>query len=320
MQECRTCICNHLRTKIMMLLTLNKRTLSMHTHHTSVNMHSQPLAATTVGTVGKVVCRSSKNIREVEQVCASDTNAHDAFLGAVHNLSNGIVNSTGFTDVLVNGISVSFRIDTGADVSVLPRHIYDKHLSHVELIGLPSTTKLFGPDKKQLDVDGYITCELKRNNKCATTQLYVMQSSRPLLSKDSSTALGVIVFINGVEHSKYPELFRGLGEMPQQYSIKLVEDAVPNAVCTPRRVPLPLMAKVKEELDRLVKFKVIRQITEPTDWCAPIVVVPKRESHAIRMCVDFTELNKFVKRERHILPAVDHNGADVRINNLHQVS
>ena len=94
--------------------------------------------------------------------------------------------------------------------------------------------------------------------------------------------------------------------MPQQYSIKLVDDAVPRAVCTPRRVPLPLMTKVKEELDRLVKLKVIRQTTEPTDWCAPIVVVPKRESHAIRMCVDFTELNKFVKRERHILPSVDH--------------
>ena len=215
MQECRTCIRNHLRTKIMMLLTLNKRTLSMHTHHTSVNMHSQPLAATTVGTVGKVrilagtvqlvrqpATRASK--KGTIRLCVDQARTS---VGAVHNLSNAIVNSTSFTDVLVNGILVSFRIDTGADVSVLPRHIYDKHLSHVELIGLPSTTKLFGPDKKQLDVDGYITCELKRNNKCATTQLYVMQTSRPLLSKDSSTALGVIVFINGVEHSKYPKLF-----------------------------------------------------------------------------------------------------------------
>jgi len=54
------------------------------------------------------------------------------------------------------------------------------------------------------------------------------------------------------------------------------------------------------------KEGVISPVTELTDWCAPMVVVPKK-NNAVRICVDFTHLNKSVCRERHILPAVDEN-------------
>lgn len=49
----------------------------------------------------------------------------------------------------------------------------------------------------------------------------------------------------------------------------------------------------------------ISKVTEPTPWCAGLVVVPKAQGK-IRLCVDLTHLNKWVRRERHILPAVDH--------------
>ena len=41
---------------------------------------------------------------------------------------------------------------------------------------------------------------------------------------------------------------------------------------------------------------------EPTEWCAPMVVVPKPSG---RICVDFTKLNEAVQRERHMLPSVE---------------
>ena len=53
------------------------------------------------------------------------------------------------------------------------------------------------------------------------------------------------------------------------------------------------------------KIGVITKISEPTEWCAGIVVVPKPNGK-IRICVDLTKLNKSVCRERHVLPAVDH--------------
>lgn len=56
---------------------------------------------------------------------------------------------------------------------------------------------------------------------------------------------------------------------------------------------------------------VIKRITEPTDWCSPMTVAPKK-SDDIRLCVDLKKLNTAVKRERHYLPILD----DV----LHQLS
>ena len=111
------------------------------------------------------------------------------------------------------------------------------------------------------------------------------------------SALGIVAFINSVDD--YPELFSGSGEMPVPYTITLREDAKPYAVSAPRRVPLPLMDKVKEELIRLESFDVIKCVTEPSDWCAPIVVVPKKDSEGsqkVRLCVDYTELNKAVRK------------------------
>ena len=50
---------------------------------------------------------------------------------------------------------------------------------------------------------------------------------------------------------KYPTLFQGLGKLTGEYSIKLREGAQPYAVTTLRRIALPLLPKVKEELERL---------------------------------------------------------------------
>ena len=65
------------------------------------------------------------------------------------------------------------------------------------------------------------------------------------------------------------------------------------------------MPRVKEELECMEKIGVITKISEPTEWCAGIVVVPKPNGK-IRICVDLTKLNESVCRERHVLPAVDH--------------
>lgn len=46
-------------------------------------------------------------------------------------------------------------------------------------------------------------------------------------------------------------------------------------------------------------------VDEPTAWCGPIVVAPKRSCDDIRVCVDLRKLNRSVKRERYILPTFE---------------
>ena len=66
--------------------------------------------------------------------------------------------------------------------------------------------------------------------------------------------------------------------MQEEYTIQLKDGAVPFALTTPRRVPIPLMPGVRAELENMEKLGVISRIDSPTDWCAGMVVVPKSDN------------------------------------------
>lgn len=86
--------------------------------------------------------------------------------------------------------------------------------------------------------------------------------------------------------------------------IKLKEGAVPYSVTTARQASVLLFPKVMEELDRMVKCGVIEEITEPTEWCAPMVPVPRKNGQ-VRICVGLNPLNEAVEREKYILATLD---------------
>ena len=81
--------------------------------------------------------------------------------------------------------------------------------------------------------------------------------------------------------------------MEGTYNITLKEGAKPSALSTPRRVALPLLPKVKKELQRMEDLGVISKVEGPIDWCAGMVVVPKADGR-VRICVDLMKLNQKV--------------------------
>ena len=89
-----------------------------------------------------------------------------------------------------------------------------------------------------------------------------------------------------------------------EHSREILPGAKPFAIYTPRRVPLPLRQKVKDELARMESLGVISKVDIPTPWCAGMVVVPKKDK-TVRICVDLKPLNTNVLRETHPLPKVD---------------
>ena len=92
--------------------------------------------------------------------------------------------------------------------------------------------------------------------------------------------------------------------MKGEYTIRLREGACPFALMTPRRVAIPLLPRVKAELERMVQLGVISPVEEPTEWCAGMVVAQKANG-SVRICVDLSRLNESVCRERHQLPVVE---------------
>ena len=83
----------------------------------------------------------------------------------------------------------------------------------------------------------------------------------------------------------------------ERFKIHLKEEAKQFCVTVPRTIPYAYRDKVQQELHTLESQGIIQPVTEPTEWCAPIVVAPKRDCDNVRICIDFSKLNKFVKRE-----------------------
>ena len=101
----------------------------------------------------------------------------------------------------------------------------------------------------------------------------------------------------------------------EEFHIALAEGAKPFCVNTPRAVPYAYREKLQAELQSLEAQDIIAPVTEPTEWCAPIVVTPKKESEEIRMCVDLSHLNKYVRRERYQSPTPAEAVADIASEN-----
>ena len=75
---------------------------------------------------------------------------------------------------------------------------------------------------------------------------------------------------------EYPELFKGIGLMDREISIKLKDGAIPH-IEPIRRVPHAMQEPLKLELDKLVKEGILHKvdISEPIEWLNIICVCEK---------------------------------------------
>ncbi|KAK9712796.1 hypothetical protein QE152_g24698 [Popillia japonica] len=93
----------------------------------------------------------------------------------------------------------------------------------------------------------------------------------------------------------YKFLFEGIGELSVPYEIKLKKKY--------RKIPISIVEGVKKELDMMESQKIIRKVTEPTEWCSSLVTVKKPEG--LRLCLDPRNLNKAIVREWYQLPTFE---------------
>ena len=164
-------------------------------------------------------------------------------------------------------------------------------------------------------MQGQFLATLQRGDNTTKQNVYVVQElNRALLGLPAIEALQVVSFVEPIQANEvftlFPNLFTGLGKLKDNYQIKLRSDAKLYTMQVPRRVALPLLPKVEAELQRMETLGVISKIEEPTDWCSPMVVVPKQNG-TVRICVDLTKLNESVQRERLLLPSVEQTLAQI---------
>lgn len=176
----------------------------------------------------------------------------------------------------------------------------------------PTDRKLSGPSGERLEIAG--KCQLKfkyGREKCQDSIYVINRVKSPLLSLHLCEGLKIIQRINHCEASQastvkidkeFPDLFGKLGSLNCEYEIKLKKGSKPFAIYSARRVSITLHDKLKSKLKEMVELDVIEAVDEPTDWCAPLVIVNKPDGD-IRPCVDLS--TKFVHRTRNSSNASD---------------
>ena len=196
-------------------------------------------------------------------------------------------------------------MDTGAAVTAVPSGL----VPQLDAVGQPTQKVLKAAGNQVLKVQGKASVLLQYGEKVIRENVFLVENLvTPLLGKPAITKLDLIAFTDAVEidewRGQFPKLFSGLGTMKSEVNLELKEGVEPFAQAVPRRVAAARRIPLKKELQRMERMGVIERIEQPTEWCAPCIVVPKKNG-MIRVCIDFTRLNQAILREYHPLPTTE---------------
>ncbi|KAK2712700.1 hypothetical protein QYM36_011401, partial [Artemia franciscana] len=259
--------------------------------------------------------KGKKNVRNVHDrlMVVEDCVATSEFF--IDSIDSAAESSTIATIRLVEqNTCVNFKIDTGAEVNVLPSQIYSM------LNPQPSTLHTF--DILTSYCDGKLkvlgTCNLKLQRKDnqdpEVHKFYIVSTAKqPLLCKNSSVSLGLIKFLNEVTKkpdqtvdrilSEYEDVFQGIGKLEGKCHIYLKKNCQPT-VQPPKRIPISMQDRFKAEFSRLETLGVIEKVSKPTEWVNSTVIVEKPDG-SLRLCLDPRNLNKCIKRPHYPIPTFD---------------
>ena len=195
------------------------------------------------------------------------------FLGSVGR-DDDVDNGPWKIPLTVNNVDIHFKIDTGADVSVIPLDLYKKMQPRPKLSKMRG--KLDSPGGEVAHA-GQFVAKTQYKNKDQFFRVVVIKGDHcSLLSREASLKLGLV---KRIDETKMHDCAFGEIGTPiecEPIEISLKEEAEPYSITVPRRVPIPLIPKVGAELERMEKAGVIQKITEPTEWRAGMVPVLKK--------------------------------------------
>lgn len=279
-------------------------------------------------------CRSTASkgnrVASVSVQNGDETELFDDFFVDVINTNRPKPHDQAFVDLKVGPRKnpISFKLDTGAPVNVIPSHIFHTACpSHTLSKPAKHLSSYNGTPIKTI---GCCNLQIEYKDKCTISEIYVAEGpSTPILGLPTCLDLQLIQLIYAVDQkpipspdtkpldkdtvlSDYADVFKGIGQFPGNCTIH-VDPEIQPIVNPPRRIPIALRDKLKAELDRMEMADIIAKVNAPTPWVNSLVVVEK-SSGKLRVCLDPQHLNKAIQRPHYpmktleeILP--DLNGA-----------
>ena len=218
-----------------------------------------------------------------------------------------------FAEISVCGqIHIDFKIDTGAQVNILPSQYLDKLSPKPKLLkAMQHLTSYCGSTIPYVGVCN-IPCHYKNGPTQQLTFYVVESNTTPIIGFKASKDMNLIKLVLNIEESpvsKYSDVFKGIGKLETECEIYLKDNATPT-VHPARKIPLTLKQKLKTELERLESLDIIEKVSEPTDWVNDMVMVEKKDG-GVRLCINPVDVNKAIKRPYYPVPSFDNAVAEL---------
>jgi metal-sulfur cluster biosynthetic enzyme len=190
-------------------------------------------------------CATNKSVRSA----TIDEEQNEGFLGTIDNKFY----KAWTKKCCINNKELNFKIDTGADVTV----ISDNDFKGIK----GQTLNKSGPGNSKLNVLGNFQCMLESEDKFSVQDIYVVKGlTKPLLGRLAIQALGIISNVNvssvdadlvtqkteSYYRKRYPKIFKGLEKTNWTYTIALYPDAKPFALSSRAEFHCRLWKKLKQ--------------------------------------------------------------------------
>ena len=249
------------------------------------------------------VCRSRQQkgrpkLHELEHDSSSEDNM------VIATINGGATKKDWQTTIKVNERDITFKIDTGAQCNVMSKESYDK-VSQQPL--RKSTAKLVTFGGHQINPLGRAVMLCEHKNKYMSVEFQILERVSNVLGLKTSTEMKLVKRIESITEdilSKHTDTFTGLGCITGvTHHIKVDPNYKP-VVHPPRKVPVTLRSKVKDELERMERLNVIERVHKPTDWVNSMVTIVKPNGK-LRICIDPLHLNQAIKREYYPMKTIE---------------
>ena len=290
------------------------------------------------------VCQTKlpKNMHFVQESSSDE----ELYVGCLDTV-NAVDMSEWYEEIMIHDKVVKFQLDKGARCNVMSLTTFHKLGIKAEFT--KSAAQLKSYSGHVIDVRGVTTMPCQYKDKLYEVKFYIVDHKVPaVLSAATCKEMELVSRIHtvtstskdqqadttspvsSVTHTEtkanqtttsephqadnpdilqeYSDLFQGLGCLPGEHTIK-IDPAVPPVVHPPRKVPVALKGKIKDELDRMEEAGVIVRQTEPTEWVSSMVMVIKPSK--IRICIDPRDLNQAIKREHYPMKTIEEVVAEI---------
>ena len=226
-------------------------------------------------------------------------------------------NSAWFSNLLVGGTIVKFKLDTGGKANVLPLSVYSKLKNKSPLLETSVVLSSYGEFKVKPEGKLNLSCKVQGKEKTLPYFVIAVESP-PILGLSACQKLNLVRRVETLAQypltkseiiKEFSDVFSGLGRMEGGYHIEL-DDKVEPVIHPPRRVPYSLLEKLKLKLQELEEKDVIQKVDIPTPWVDGLVIVEKHDG-SLRLSLDPRDLNKAIRREHHRIPTAEDSKSQV---------